>query len=79
MTCYHIWVEASSGNAMIRIPRCFKSRSAAKTTARRGITGDRTDAPYVDRTRKPMVLQCRPDCPCCGPKAGRWECGRRCK
>ena len=68
--CFHIWTMAMSGNGMFRLKRCFKSRSAARTVANRGVTGDRGGR-YVNHLAHNMVLQCQPGCPC-GPK--RMEC-----
>ena len=77
--CYHIWRMADSGNGMFRIRRCFKSASTARTTATRGVTGDRDKdkqtISLIMHKGKPQfqVLKCLGFCPC-GP--GKNECGR---
>ncbi len=69
MACYHIWTMAMGGNGIFRLRRCFGSRSAANTVARRGVTGDK-GGQYVNNLARNMVMKCQPGCPC-GP--GRYE------
>ena len=63
--CYHIWSEADGGNCLFRLRRCFKAKSTADTTARRGAYGEQ-GAQYIDKGRKQMVMRCLDGCPC-GP------------
>jgi len=60
--CYHIWVVAGNGNAAFRVKRCFKSKSTADTTARRGSAGD--SGQRIEKNAKKIVARCYPDCPC---------------
>lgn len=61
--CYHIWIVADGGNAMFRLKRCFRAKSTADTTARRGVVGDR-GAQRVETGVKKIVAKCYDDCPC---------------
>jgi len=61
--CYHIWSIAEGGNAAFRIRRCFKTKSTADTTARRGVVGDR-GSQRIERHTKHIVAKCYPGCPC---------------
>ena len=63
--CYHIWTVAVGGNGLFRLRKCYKSRSTANTTAKRGVYGDQ-GAMRVEPEAKKIVMQCLPDCPC-GP------------
>ena len=58
-SCYHVWIFASTGNALMRRRRCY-SRSAANQYVRRGCPG----ASVWDGVKSAIVLQCHPYCPC---------------
>lgn len=73
--CYHIVRWARSGTyATIALRRCYKSRSAATTASRRGLTGDRSRGgdhlePHGDGNFL-AVVKCNPGCRCT-----RWPTG----
>ena len=67
--CYHIWTVADGGNAMFRMKRCFKAKSTADTTVKRGSAGER-GSQHLNTETKSMVSKCHTGCPC-GP--GRKE------
>ena len=65
--CYHIVRWYDSVRAAPAIRRCYRSMSAAQTSRRRGIKGDRSNL-YLDPTDDLAVIKCRHE--------GKYECTR---
>lgn len=60
--CFHVWIVASTGDAMFRVRRNYWSRNTANSFVRRGCPGYAAQL----KGKRAVVLRCMPGLNCEG-------------